>query len=74
MYSLCKAEAAAEAEKPRRWADRVVVKKGERTVVVKLADVQWIESSGNYIELHAGKEKHSIRETISSFESRCWRG
>ena len=70
LTQLGKAEAAAETEKPRRWADRVVVKKGERTVVVKLADVQWIESSGNYIELHAGKEKHSIRETISSFESR----
>jgi two-component system LytT family response regulator len=38
--------------------------------VVKLADVQWVESAGNYITLHAGKEKHVIRETLATFESR----
>ena len=37
--------AAVPAEK--RFADRVVVKKDERTMLVKLADVRWIESKGN---------------------------
>ena len=55
---------------PRRWADRVVVKKDQRTILVKLADVQWVESSGNYVVLHAGRDLHEVRETLTSLESR----
>jgi two-component system LytT family response regulator len=54
----------------KRWADRVVVKKNQRTILIKLADVQWIESSGNYVALHVGKETHEVRETLTSIESR----
>lgn len=55
---------------PRRWADRVVVSRNDRTIVVKLADVQWIESSGNYVVLHCGADHHEVRETLTSLESR----
>jgi two-component system LytT family response regulator len=54
----------------RRWADRVVVKKNQRTFLVRLADVQWVESSGNYVVLHAGRDAHEVRETLTSLESR----
>jgi two-component system LytT family response regulator len=54
----------------KRWADRVVVKKNQRTILIKLADVQWIESSGNYVALHVGKDTHEVRETLTSIESR----
>jgi two-component system LytT family response regulator len=54
----------------RRWADRVVVKKNQRTFLVRLADVQWAESSGNYVVLHAGRDAHEVRETLTSLESR----
>jgi len=53
-----------------KWTDRLVVKQDQRTIVVMLADVQWIESDGNYIVLHAGREKYQVRETLSSLESR----
>ena len=62
--------AASAPEGGKRWADRVVVKKNQRTILVKLADVQRIESSGNYVLLHAGKEIHEVRETLTSIESR----
>ncbi len=35
--------------------DRMVVRRDQRTYFVRLADVQWIESSGNYVILHAGQ-------------------
>ncbi|HEY0929637.1 MAG TPA: LytTR family DNA-binding domain-containing protein [Gemmatimonas sp.] len=53
-----------------RWADRIVVKHDQRTMVVMLAEVQWIESDGNYVVLHAGKERYQVRETLTSLESR----
>jgi two-component system LytT family response regulator len=61
---------ADPAGAPRRWADRVVVSRNDRTIVVRLADVQWIESSGNYVVLHAGADQHEVRETLTSLESR----
>lgn len=71
------AEAAPAEASPRaaavragRYLDRLVVKTGLRTFVVMLADVQWIESDGNYVVLHAGKEKHTVRETLTAIESR----
>lgn len=53
-----------------KWTDRLVVKQDQRTIVVMLADVQWIESDGNYVVLHSGRDKYQVRETLSSLESR----
>jgi two-component system LytT family response regulator len=61
---------ASVAAEGRRWADRVVVKKNQRTILIKLADVQWIESAGNYVSLHVGRDTHEVRETLTSIESR----
>jgi two-component system LytT family response regulator len=52
-----------------RTVDRVVVKTGGRSIVVPLASVQWMESNGNYVSLHAGREKHDVRETLGRFET-----
>lgn len=53
-----------------RYIDRLVVKHDQRTIVVMLAEVQWMESDGNYVILHAGKERYQVRETLTSLESR----
>lgn len=55
---------------PTTWTDRLVVRQEQRTIVVMLADVQWIESDGNYVVLHAGRDRYQLRETLSSLESR----
>ena len=52
------------------WTDRLVVKQDQRTMVVMLSDVQYIESDGNYVVLHAGRDRYQLRETLSSIESR----
>ncbi len=61
---------AADASGRQGYLDRVMVRRDQRTTFVRLADVQWIESSGNYVILHAGRERHEIRETLSALESR----
>ncbi|MBL0939278.1 MAG: response regulator transcription factor [Gemmatimonadaceae bacterium] len=53
-----------------RYIDRIVIKQDQRTRVVMLQDVQWMESDGNYVRLHAGKDVYQVRETLSSLESR----
>jgi two-component system, LytTR family, response regulator len=53
-----------------RYIDRLVVKQDQRTVVVMLSDVQWFESDGNYVVLHAGRETYQVRDSLTSLESR----
>ena len=58
------------AAAPVRYIDRLVVKHDQRTVVVMLAEVQWLESDGNYVILHAGRERYQVRDTLSRLETR----
>ena len=39
------------------FTDRLVVKQDQRTIVVMLSDVQWMESDANYVVLHAGRDR-----------------
>ncbi len=57
--------------KPRvEFLTRVAVKNGERTLFVKTEQIDYAESAGNYVVLHAGKENHVIRETLAALEAR----
>lgn len=41
---------------------------GHRDVVVRAADVEWIEASGDYVGLHVGERTHLVRETMQQIE------
>lgn len=56
--------------KPERFLERVVVKSSGRLFFLRTDEIDWIESSGNYACMHAGKEAHLIRETMSALEAR----
>lgn len=49
---------------------RVAIKTRGRLGYLDLASIEWIESQGNYLALHAGGRSHLIRETLQSFASR----
>lgn len=55
---------------PKRYTDRVLIRHEGRSFMVRMADVQWIETAGNYVVLHAGKDKHQLRETLTNLEGR----
>jgi two-component system LytT family response regulator len=48
--------------------ERFVVKGAGRIVFLKVTDVDFIESAGNYVCLHVGAETHILRETMASIE------
>lgn len=54
----------------RLQVKRLAVKLPDRLLLVPVADVDWIESAGNYVRLHAGRETHLVRETLSRLEAR----
>ncbi len=67
---LADAAPTDEEEKGSTYLDRMMVRRDQRTTFVRMAEVQWIESSGNYVILHVGRERHEVRETLSALESR----
>lgn len=50
------------------YVTRIPVRDRERTRFVKTADIDWLEASGNYVVLHAGRENHVVRDTLSALE------
>ena len=60
---------AALSEHPGPYLDRIAVKSVGRTVFVATDAVDWLETAGNYVCLHAGKDTHVVRETMNQIES-----
>jgi two-component system LytT family response regulator len=54
----------------RPYAERLVVREGGRVFFLRVAELDWIESAGNYARLHAGGDEHLIRETMKALEAR----
>lgn len=50
--------------------DRLAIKSEGRVVLVKTAEIDWIEAADNYVNLHVGNESHLLRETMSALEQR----
>lgn len=52
---------------PRRTSrDRLLVKKLGKEFIVKLEDVEWMEASGNYVNLHIKDRIYPIRKTLAA--------
>jgi two-component system LytT family response regulator len=47
--------------------DRILVRSGSKAFFVKVADLQWLEASGNYVRLHtpARDPRALVRETLA---------
>ncbi|MDE3065922.1 MAG: response regulator [Verrucomicrobiota bacterium] len=51
-------------------ARRILVRSPERIVFLKPEEIDHVEAAGNYVILHAGKERHILRETTAAMEAR----
>jgi two-component system LytT family response regulator len=51
-------------------SDRLLVRATGRIVVVRVADIDWIEASGDYASLHVEKKSWLVRETIATIAQR----
>ena len=50
--------------------DRFLVKKLGREFLVKVDDIDWVEASGNYVNLHVGQRLYPLRETMTNIEAK----
>jgi len=59
-----------ELKLSRRSSDSLVVNSGNEVLCFKLREIDWIESAGNYVCLHAGGVTHIVDETMHGLEKR----
>ena len=48
--------------------ERLLVHRGGAIRIIKLGDIDWIESAGNYVRLHVGPEAYLHRQTMQHME------
>jgi two-component system, LytTR family, response regulator len=64
-----KLRAVLDAYKPG-YLDRLPVRTSGRVVFLQMAEIRWIESAGNYVQIFTAEEPVIMRETLSNLEQR----
>lgn len=54
-------------ETTQEISDRLLVKKLGSEFIIRIDDIEWLEASGNYVNLHIGNRIYPLRSTLSSF-------
>jgi two-component system, LytTR family, response regulator len=55
---------------PEPYLERVLVRKGEASFLLRTREVDWVEAAQNYVTLHAGGKSYMIRGTLRELEAR----
>ena len=63
-----KENASTEPVAPPEPLRRVTVKVRDRFLLLKMEDVDWIDSAGNYVRLHVGSNSFLLRTTMDELE------
>ena len=59
-----------EEQPPAPVTDRFLVRKLGRDFLVRVGEIDWVEASGNYVNLYVGKRAYPLRETMIGIEQR----
>jgi len=59
-----------DIQRERAFPEWLLIKKDDRSVFLRVADIDWIESSRNNVRLHVGKEIYVYHETTSGIEAK----
>ncbi len=51
-------------------ADRLAIKSDGRILLVRVADIDWVQAADNYVELHIGDRTLIQRETMAAMEAK----
>src|SRR5205814_4836229 len=60
----------SERDAVQRYASRLMLNAGGRVTFLRAEEIDWIQAAGNYVEVHSGREKHLLHESLSSVAER----
>lgn len=53
----------------RQFVKRLAVEAGEKIVLLKTEDIEWLQASGNYIRIHLGKMVYLLRQSLKNLQT-----
>lgn len=56
--------------KRKNHLDKIIVKSDEGYIFLKLEQIDWFESFGNYVKVHVGNKFYCLRTTMTKIESK----
>lgn len=54
----------------RRADERVAIRTDDGVYFIRIAEIDWLEASANYVKIHAGAQQHLLRDSLKNFEQR----
>ncbi len=57
-------------QRKQEMQERFMIKSAGRIVFLRAEDIDWMETVGNYVRLHVGRDSHLMRETMNGLELR----
>lgn len=70
LAALAQVVAASTPAPAPLAASCLLVKHGERVIVLQPREIDWLEADGDYVRLHVGAESHLTRATLGEMERR----
>jgi len=58
-----------EARMPRQFLQRLAVEADEKIVLIRVEEIQWMQSLGKYIRLYVGEKSHLLRQSLKNLQA-----
>lgn len=58
-----------ESRMPRQFVQRLAVEADEKIVLIRVEEIQWMQSLGKYIRLYVGGNSHLLRQSLKNLEA-----
>lgn len=55
-------------QRKQEMPERFMIKSSGRIVFLRAEDIDWMETVGNYVRFHVGRDSHLMRETMNGME------
>lgn len=65
---LAGAAAPGTSASAEPYLQRLVIKSADRATILNVDDVNWIDADGDHVTIHAGRDRHQLRETMKRLE------
>jgi DNA-binding LytR/AlgR family response regulator len=65
-FDLSENDSSKSIEPVQTCPEHLLVKKLDKEFLVKVSDIEWLESSGNYVNLHAKGRIYPLRSSLSA--------
>jgi len=59
----------APAAAGEKWLTRIAIKGPGRIQLLRVDEIDWLESAANYVRVHAGRASHLFRTTVAAMEA-----